>query len=191
MLWTSRTHQVPPEIAHHSRPAPLCLLCLHVCCVPQWRSGSIFQTAGTHCCCCSHTYTCSCAPPSKPLCLLPALTQVRATLSGARAAAAAAATATAAEAAATGSTNPAAAAAAAAAASLQAAGFSTSTSTTSSSGSGSGPGLKGFREQVGLPKELSKAVAAVLQQPELREPLGGLDGSAWCSEQFRQGEGVP
>lgn len=82
----------------------------------------------------------------------------------------------AARAAAEGTGNPAAAAAAAAKAAVAAAGH------TSSSSSSSGRSLA---ELVALPADLSKAVQAALKQQKLREPKGGLDGKAWCSEKFR------
>lgn len=107
------------------------------------------------------------------------LAKVRATLSGARAAAAAAADAAAADAAAFGTHDPAAAAAAAAHASLTAAGYGSSSSSMYSS-------TRSLSELVALPENLAKAVRVVLNRPELREPKGGLEGAAWCSEMFRK-----
>jgi hypothetical protein len=107
------------------------------------------------------------------MCALLSSLQVRATLGGSRAAAAAAAAAAASEAAASGSSDPGAAAAAAAQASLAAAGYPSSSSSSS------------IAELVALPADLSKAIQIALRQPELREPKGGLDGNAWCSEKFR------
>jgi hypothetical protein len=109
--------------------------------------------------------------------VLSPVVQVRATLGGARAAAAAAAVDAAARAAAEGTGDPAAAAAAAAAAALAAASLDGSSSSCSSG--------RSLAELVALPSGLSKAVQAALKQQRLREPKGGLDGKAWCSEKFR------